>query len=184
MVVTVQLLPINVVLATNPVALGVDDVPPLRFIVLLLYAVVPFVPSNAAKDINMPSTDAWLRAIPVIIKLPPNLFKVDPKENVTRFGAVIVKALVDTTETNAGKDRDVNIAKLGVILTPAPVILANKVKSAEVAAAAEKLNEPPIVVKAGKLNAVTALNVGVKLLPTVAKDEKLADVADGNDGLN
>lgn len=186
MVVTVQLLPINVVLATNPVALGVDDVPPLRFIVLLLYAVVPFVPSNAAKDTNMPSTDAWLRAIPVIIKLPPNLFNVDPNENVTKFGAVIVNGLVELTVINAGKDSVVNIAKVIIILVPpAPLKVANDEKSADVAAGPINETAAGSVVNDGKLYAVTAVKVGVNaLVVTVVNDEKFMDVADGNDGKN
>lgn len=48
----------KVAFAVNPVALGADDVPPLKLTVLLLYEVVPPVPSNAASLTSMSSTDA------------------------------------------------------------------------------------------------------------------------------
>jgi len=47
-----------VAFAARPVALGADDVPPLTFTVLELHAVVPFVPSKAARETKIPSTDA------------------------------------------------------------------------------------------------------------------------------
>lgn len=56
--VTVQLRASRIVLAASPVALGAELVPPDRLIVLLLYAVVPPVPSSAASDTRIPSTDA------------------------------------------------------------------------------------------------------------------------------
>ena len=55
---TVQPRPCNVALAVSPVALGAELVPPDKFIVKLLKAVVPFVPSNAARLTRIPSTDA------------------------------------------------------------------------------------------------------------------------------
>lgn len=55
---TVQPLPTRVALAVSPEALGVLDVPPETLTVLLLKAVVPFVPSSAAKRISILSTEA------------------------------------------------------------------------------------------------------------------------------
>lgn len=152
MVVTVQLLPINVVLAANPVALGVDDVPPLKFTVWLLYAVVPPVPSRAARDTNMPSTDAWLRDDPVNIKLPPIFFNPEFIENVVKLGAVMVNGRVEPTVTNAGKDNVVNIAKFNVFVPDVDDNVANNEKSTDVAAGPVGVKvEPDIVAKDGKL---------------------------------
>ena len=82
----------NITLAAKPVALGADDVPPDRFIVKLLYAVVPPVPSRAANETKIPSTLAWLKAAPVIVTFPRRAFNVEPNENVTKDTVVIANA--------------------------------------------------------------------------------------------
>lgn len=46
--------------------------------------------------------------MPVIVKLPPTDFSVEPNENVTRLAAVNVTAA--PKETIAGKDKAVNAA--------------------------------------------------------------------------
>jgi len=89
--------------------------------------------------------------MPVIVKLPPNLFKVDPKENVTRFGAVITKAALETTVINAGNDRLVSKAKFTLCVDALLDSVANDEKSAEVAAGPRTVKAFPTVANAGKL---------------------------------
>lgn len=53
---------ISVTFAAKPVALGAADVPPDRLTVRPVQLVVPLVPSSAASDTRIPSTEAWLSA--------------------------------------------------------------------------------------------------------------------------
>lgn len=154
----------NVAFAASPVALGVDDVPPDKFTVLLLYAVVPPVPSNAANDTSMPSTLAWSSFIPVIVKLPPMDLSVAPIEKVTRFAAVIVNVVA--TLIIAGNDNVVTEAADNAIVDPN---VARDVNVIVVADANVGPNIPATVANAGKLNVVNEANIGCTAPTTVFK---------------
>ena len=137
------------------------------------------MPFNAAKDTKIPSTDAWLSFIPVIVKFPPILNNPEFIENVTRLAAVIAQVL--PTLNNAGNDNVVNAANDAAT---APVILANNVSVTVVAEAHTGENPAPNVVNAGKLNVVNVAAVKLKAPVTVCKLVNVNDVNAARFGLN
>jgi hypothetical protein len=148
-------------------------VPPLKFTTFPLYAVVPPVPSRAARETRMPSTLAWSSFIPVIVTLPPTDFNVDPNENVTKFAAVIV--IVDPNVTIAGR---LNVVKLANDGENAPVIVVKLVNVTDVQDENEDVQAPDTVTKAGKLSDVTAA-VMANAPPMVTRDVNVRVVSKG-----
>ena len=73
--VTVHPLAWSVAFAVNPAADGVADVPVI-VTVLLEYAAVPFVPSNAANRIKILSTLDWSNELDVVTKFEFTDFNV------------------------------------------------------------------------------------------------------------
>ena len=111
----------KVAFAAKPVALGVALVPVI-VTVLLLYAVVKPVPSNAASRINKSSTDACVKAQLVMITLPSTLRKVLPSVNVVS-AAVPLMIFTDMLEDEpitsiTGKVKDVNAAIVAGAIRP------------------------------------------------------------------
>ena len=118
----------RVAFAAKPVALGVALVP-VSVTVLLLYAVVKPVPSNAANLTNMPSTDAWVRAQLVMITLPLTSRRVLPSVNVLNAAVPeTIFMLIDEEEpitSIAGKVKDVNATIVaGAIRPSVKIVLA------------------------------------------------------------
>lgn len=117
--------------------------------------------------------------MPVIVKLPPIDFKVEPIEKVTRFAAVIVSNPL--IETKAGKLKVVNAANDG---TNVPVTLASNVKVTVVADAHTGENPAPNVVKAGKLSVANVAAVRPNAPVTFCKLVNVKEVNAARVGLN
>ena len=152
----------KVALAAKPVALGVALVPVI-VTVLLLYAVVKPVPSNAASLTNKPSTEVWSRAQLVIITLPLTRCNVLPSVNVLNAAvAETIFMLTDEEEpitSMAGKVKDVNAPIVFGEMFP----LVRPVRSKEV----------PMLFKAGNEIVVNAaIAAGLKLLPINSRTGK------------
>lgn len=67
---------------------------------------MPPDPFNAANETSIPSTEAWLSAIPDIVTFPPTCNNPELNENVVIEGAVMANVLVKFFA--AGKERVVS----------------------------------------------------------------------------
>lgn len=150
-------------MAAKPVALGVDEVPPLRLTVRLLYAVVPPVPFKFARETKIPSTLACVSFIPVIVTFPPILNNPELKLNVVILAATIIN--VEVIVNNAGKDKETNAFNCQVA---APVTVCNAV-SVNVVAAAHVIVKPGLETNAGRATDVNEDAMIVVAPPVVCK---------------
>jgi hypothetical protein len=93
-----------------------------------------------------------------MVKLPPMLLSVDPKENVTKLAAVITKVV--PTETMAGNDIEVTVANVNAMFD---VTDANAASETVVAAASVSVYAPVTVTKLGREKFVTSGSVNVRI---------------------
>lgn len=135
MFVTVQPLATSVAFADSPVADGVALVPVI-VTVLLLYAVVPPVPSNAANRINMLSTLATNKAQLLKITLPSTLFNVLPIVKVFNAAVPLTSEMLvaDKSVSIAGKLTEVSAPQADMV-----TLVASTKEGAEILAREAKV---------------------------------------------